>query len=146
MHRTKKCHCRGPSQCGGAKAHKNGANKVKLEYTTLPVRQQRGGDFLGIGRAFKKTFSNPLRGLAAVGTFGMSEAAIRSGQAFKDVTGLKPSKILDVGAPIAAFVGLPEVGLPAKAISFGYKQIGLGRRTKSLHRKNRAPHRKKRKK
>ena len=139
MHRTKKCHCRGPSQCGGAKSHKNGANKVKVEYTTLPV--QRGGDFLGIGRAFKKTFSNPLRGLAAVGTFGMSEAAIRSGQAFKDVTGLKPSKVLDIGAPIAAFAGMPEIGMPAKAVSFGYKQIGLGKK----RRKKRTPkrHRKK---
>ena len=121
---------------------KHGANKVKVEYTTFPV--QRGGDFLGIGRAFKKTFSNPLRGLAAVGTFGMSEAAIRSGQAFKDVTGLKPSKVLDIGAPIAAFAGMPEIGMPAKAVSFGYKQIGLGK--KSLHRKNRVPHRKKRRK
>ena len=136
MHRTKKCHCRGPSQCGGAKSHKNGANKVKLEYTTLPINQH-GGDFLGIGHAFKKTFSNPLRGLAAVGSFGMSEMALRSGQAFKDVTGLKPSKILDVGAPIAAFVGLPEVGLPAKAISFGYKQVGLGKKKRASHRKKR---------
>lgn len=138
MHRSKKCHCRGPSQCGGAKAHKNGANKVKIEYTTLPVRQQ-GGDFLGIGSWAKRVVKNPLRLAAAVGTFGMSEAAIKSGQAFKSVTGVKPSKVLDVGAPIAAFAGMPEVGIPAKAVSFGYKQIGLGK-------KKRAPHRKKRKK
>ena len=141
MHRIKKCHCRGPSQCGGAKAHKNGANKVKVEYTTLPVRQQ-GGDFLGIGSWAKRVVKNPLRLAAAVGSFGFSEAAIKRGQAFKSVTGLKPRKVLDIGAPIAAFAGMPEIGMPAKAVSFGYKQIGLGK--KSLHRKNRVPHRKKR--
>lgn len=145
MKRKKICKCRGSNQCGGSKKLTPAQMKKLMGpvvYRPMPVYGQRGGDFLGISKAFKKTFSNPLRGIAAVGTFGMSEAAIRSGQAFKKITGVKPSKALNILAPAASFLGAPEIGLPAKAVSFGYKQIGLGKKKKRKPRK-RKKHRKK---
>ena len=137
MKRKKICKCRGVSQCGGSKKLTPSQMKRLMGpviYRPMPVYNQYGGDFLGIGSWAKKVVSNPLRLAGAIGTFGMSEAAIKSGEAFKKVTGVKPSKALDIIGPAAAFVGAPEIGLPAKAVSFGYKQIGLGktkRRAKS---------------
>jgi len=91
---------------------------------------QQGGDFLGIGRAFRETFSNPLRAVAAIGTMGASEVAIRGGQAFKKITGVKPSAALDFAlAPIALLA--PQAGVPTKAVSAGYKAIGLGKKKKA---------------
>ena len=132
MKRKKMCKCKGVSQCGGSKKLSPAQMKRLMGpviYRPMPVYgQQRGGDFLGIGSWAKKVVSNPLRLAGAIGTFGMSEAAIKSGEAFKKVTGVKPSKALDIIGPAAAFLGAPEIGLPSKAVSFGYKQIGLGKK------------------
>tara|TARA_R110001606_G_scaffold27702_1_gene88365 strand:- start:66 stop:608 length:543 start_codon:yes stop_codon:yes gene_type:complete len=118
-------------------------------FSTLPVnpklRQQGmghcggrcgqcGGDFLGIGKAFKKIgksiVSNPLRLAAAIGTMGMSESFLTPMQLVGDATGIKPSKVLNVAAPIIGAVGTaagaPELGLGSKFTAIGLKQMGLG--------------------
>lgn len=113
--------------------------KPRREFSTLPVerkaRMQKGGCdyqtggniFDSIASGFKTTFSNPIRGLAAVSTFGASEAAIRSGQLFEKTTGVKPSKALDMALPAVGLLA-PEAAFPTKAVSAGYKAIGLGKR------------------
>lgn len=106
-------------------------------FSTMPVASQRGmgcgchhqhgGDFLGIGRALKKTFSNPLRGIAAVGTFGMSEATIRGMDLAERLTGQKPSTLLKtIGVPLSIASG-GESALPIAATVAGLKMIGKGR-------------------
>ena len=146
MKRKKICKCRGVSQCGGSKKLSPAQMKKimgPVVYRPMPVYGQRGGDFLGIASWAKRVVKNPLRLAGAIGTFGMSEAAIKSGQAFKKITGVKPSKALNVLAPVASFMGAPEIGLPAKAVSFGYKQIGLGKKKKRKHKPKKKRKRKK---
>jgi len=116
-------------------------------FSTLPVNPSRmtqkgmghcgcqyGGDFLGIGKAFSKVgksiVSNPLRLAGAIGTLGLSETFLTPAQLFRDSTGIKPSKILDVAAPVIGAVGTatgnPELALGSKFTSIGLKQVGLG--------------------
>lgn len=105
---------------------------------------QRGGDFLGIGKAFSNVgraiTSNPLRLATAIGTMGMSEAFLTPAQLLKDSTGIKVSKVLDVAAPaigaVGAAAGAPELGFASKLTSKGLKQVGLGKK-KRRKRKNR---------
>jgi len=126
------CSCK---QHGGARMSPAQAKKLMgpvRKFSTLPVRSsqrnaQHGGDFLGIGRAFKKTFSNPLRGIAAVGTFGLSEATIRGMDLAEKVTGQKPSTILKtIGVPLSIASG-GESALPIAATVAGLKMIGKGK-------------------
>ena len=97
---------------------------------------QRGGNiFDAIASGFEEAFSDPLRGIAAVATGGISEAAIRSGQAFEKTTGIKPSKAIDI-AMVPAAMFAPEIALPGAAVSAGYKLIGMGKK-KRLNKSNR---------
>ena len=113
------------------------------DFRTQPVKQkgmghcgmpceQCGGDFLGIGKAFKKVgksiVSNPLRLAAAIGSMGASELMLTPAQLFRDATGIKASKVLDTAAPAIAFVGGPEAALGSKIGSTGLKMVGLGKR------------------
>lgn len=111
-------------------------------FSTLPVnpklRQQGmghcgcqyGGDFLGIGKAFKKIgksiVSNPLRLALGIGSLGLSETFLQPLDLLKSKTGLKGSKILDVAAPVLSAVGGPELALGSKLTSKALKQMGLG--------------------
>ena len=97
---------------------------------------QRGGDFLGIGKAFKKIgksiVSNPLRLALGIGSLGLSETILTPTQLIADAVGVKPSKVLNIAAPIIGAVGTaagaPELGLGSKFTAIGLKQMGLGRR------------------
>ena len=102
--------------------------------------QQHGGNiFSSIAHGFKQTFSNPLRAIAAVGTMGGSEAFIRSGQAFKKVTGIKPSKALGIiGTPLALVTG-GESKIPTAVVGASYKMIGLGKKRRRAKRKVHKP-------
>lgn len=114
------------------------------KFKTLPVkRKQRGmghgcscnqcggNIFDSIGKAFKRTFSNPLRGIAAVGSLGLSETFLQPLDLLKSKTGIKGSQILDVAAPVIGAVGTatgnPELALGSKLTSKALKQMGLGR-------------------
>jgi len=112
---------------------------------SLPRNAQHGGDFLGIGRAFKKTFSNPLRGIAAVGTFGLSEATIRGMDLAEKVTGQKPSTLLKtIGVPLSIASG-GESALPIAAAVAGLKMVGKGKSRRGRPKK-RAPAKKRKRK
>jgi len=115
---------------------------IRRPVTTLPIKKgrfvqegkgcctQRGGNiFDSIASGFEEAFSDPLRGIAAVATGGISEAAIRSGQAFESTTGLKPSKAIDI-AMVPATLLAPEIALPGAAVSAGYKLVGMGKKGK----------------
>lgn len=113
---------------------------------------QYGGDFLGIGKAFKKIgksiVSNPLRLALGIGSLGLSESFLTPMQLVSDATGIKPSKVLNVAAPIIGAVGTasgaPELGLGSKFTAIGLKQMGLGKRRRSKQRvkKKKAPKKK----
>lgn len=123
----KKINC----QCGGSllgDRYGRDMGYPKNFYTAPHVPVQAGSNiFDSIGHAFKKTFSNPLRAIAAVGTLGGSEVALRSADAVEDLTGLKASKIVGiVGAPLAlATAG--ESALPTAAVKAGLQLTGRGR-------------------
>jgi hypothetical protein len=120
-----------------------GPNKlpVRRPVTSLPVKRgrfvqkgqgcgnQRGGNiFDSIASGFEEAFSDPMRGIAAVATGGISEAVIQSGQAFEKTTGVKPSNAIDI-ALIPASLFVPEIAIPGAAVSAGYKMIGMGNRS-----------------
>ena len=108
-------------------------------FNTLPVKTQKGMGHCGkschqcggnifdsIGKAFKRTFSNPARAALAIGSLGMSETFLQPLDLLKSKTGIKGSQILDVTAPIISAVGGPELALGSKFTSIGLKQLGLG--------------------
>jgi len=146
-----KCHCGGSAAATARKRHGSKQrvrhNIGKPIYTTMPVAppilygaghvSQHGGDFLGIGRAFKKTFSNPLRGIAAVGTFGMSEAVLRGADAVESVTGRKASDVVGIiGTPLALATG-GESAMPTAVVKAGLKLVGKGKKKPKRRRKKR---------
>ena len=120
-----------------------GPQFARPRYTTLPVPYiskvaqkgagcgcgQRGGDFLGIGAAFNRFTSNPLRVAAAIGTLGASEVIALPADVFTQTTGVKASKAFDVVAPVIGALA-PEAAMGSKLTSFGLKQIGLGKKKK----------------
>ena len=140
-----------------------GPQYARKRFTTLPIpmreqkgmghgmgcgcgcKGQRGGDFLGIGKAFSKVgraiTSNPLRLATAIGTLGMSEAFLTPAQLLQDSTGIKASKVLSTLAPVigavGAAAGAPELGLASKFTSAGLKQAGFGKRKRKRKRRNR---------
>ena len=112
------------------------------KFSTLPVKQkgmghgcmcnQCGGNIFGdIGRAFKKVgksiVSNPARLALGIGTLGLSEGFLTPAQLLRDTTGIRASKLLDIGAPAISAVGGPELATASKLSSIGLKQFGLGR-------------------
>ena len=108
------------------------------DFRTLPVLRQRGmghcgcqrgGDFLGIGKAFKRFTKNPLRIGAAILTAGASEVIALPADILKHNTGIKASDVLTVGAPVLTAIN-PAGALGTKLTAFGLKQAGLGRRRK----------------
>lgn len=143
-----KCHC------GGSAARKRHGSKQRVRhnigkpiYTTMPVAApvlygaghvyQHGGDFLGIGRAFRKTFSNPLRGIAAVSTFGLSEGVLRGADAVEKITGRKASDVVGIiGTPLALATG-GESAMPTAVVKAGLNLIGKGRKPRKPRRKRR---------
>ena len=147
----KKMHCvcsRNHHQMGGkllSPAALKLLQRQHPDFRTLPIKtkqrgmghcgkpcHQCGGDFLGIGKAFKKIgksiVSNPLRLAGAIGTLGLSETFLTPAQLLRDSTGVKVSKILDTTAPAISAVGGPELALGSKLTSIGLKQVGLGKR------------------
>lgn len=152
--RTKMCKC----QKGGAMLL-TPAQILRLQqpygmnrFSTMPVpvRNQRGmghcgcqygGDFLGIGKAFKKIgksiVSNPLRLAGAISTLGLSETFLSPAQLIRDSTGVKVSTVLDKAAPVLSKVGGPELALGSKLTSIGLKQVGLGKRRRSKSKQKR---------
>ena len=112
------------------------------DFRTLPVKSkqrgmghcgcQRGGDFLGIGKAFSKVgkaiVSNPLRLAGAIGTLGLSETFLTPSQLIRDATGVKTSTVLDKAAPLLSKAGGKELALAGKLTSKGLQMVGLGRR------------------
>lgn len=99
---------------------------------------QCGGDFLGIGRAFKKVgkaiTSNPLRLATAIGTGGLSEMFLTPAQLVGDATGIKPSKAVAVATPVLGLVGTaagaPSLGRAAGFTAKGLKMLGQGKKRK----------------
>ena len=100
---------------------------------------QRGGDFLGLGRAFKKIgrsiTSNPLRLAGAIGTLGMSEAFLTPAQLIGDSLGVKPSKALGVAAPFLGAAFGPEMGMASKGTSQVLGMMGQGKKRKRVVKK-----------
>lgn len=92
---------------------------------------QRGGDFLGIGKAFSKVgkaiTSNPLRLAGAIGTLGMSEAFLTPAQLIGDSLGVKPSKALGVAAPFLGAAFGPEMGMASKGTAQVMGMMGQGK-------------------
>ena len=97
----------------------------------MPCSQCGGNIFDSIGRAFKKVgksiVSNPARLALGIGTLGLSEGFLTPAQLLRDTTGVRASKVLDVGAPAIAAVGGKELALASKLTSKGLKQFGLGK-------------------
>ena len=102
---------------------------------------QRGGDFLGIGKAFSKVgkaiTSNPLRLAGAIGTLGMSEAFITPAQLIGDSLGVKPSKALGVAAPFLGAAFGPEMGMASKGTAQVLGMMGQGKKKRVIKRKGR---------
>lgn len=113
------------------------------DFRTLPVRRKQkgmghgcmcnqcgGNIFDDIGGAFKRTFSNPLRGLAAVSTMGLSETFLQPAEKIGKAVGVKPSVALEKAAPIIGAIGAasgaPELGKASVLTSKGLKMMGLG--------------------
>ena len=89
---------------------------------------QCGGNiFDSIGSAFKRTFSSPLRGLAAVSSLGLSETFLQPLDLLKSKTGVKGSDVLKKAAPVISAVGGPELALGSKLTSKGLSMMGLGK-------------------
>lgn len=116
------------------------------KFSTLPVNpkmtqqgmgcghhcSQCGGNiFDSIGSAFKRTFSNPLRGLAAVSTMGLSETFLQPAELIGKATGTKTSKLLEKAVPVITAVGsaqgAPSLGRAAGLTAKGLKMMGLGK-------------------
>jgi hypothetical protein len=91
---------------------------------------QRGGDFLGIEKAFKKIGNdivhNPLRLAAAIGTGGISETFLTPAQLIGDKVGVKPSKVAGSLAPVVGLMR-PDMGRALGYSATGLKMVGLGR-------------------
>jgi len=100
---------------------------------------QCGGDFLGIGKAFKRIgrsiTSNPLRLAAAIGTMGMSETLLTPAQLVGDAVGVKPSKALGVAAPFIGAAFGPEAGMVSKGTSQVMGMLGQGRKRRKVRKK-----------
>jgi hypothetical protein len=115
---------------------------------TLQVLPQHGGDFLGIGSALSRTFSNPLRGLAAVGTMGLSETFLQPAEAVGKLVGVKPSRALKVASPfigaVGSAIGNPELGMASKGSAEVLEMMGVGKK-KRRKPKRRKPHRRRKK-
>lgn len=94
------------------------------------VGGQVGGDFLGIGSALERTFSNPLRGLAAVSSLGLSESFLQPVEVIGKKVGVKPSEALKKATPIlgqlGSIAGAPELGQASGLTAEALKQMGLG--------------------
>ena len=115
---------------------------------TLQVLPQHGGDFLGIGSALSRTFSNPLRGLAAVGTMGLSETFLQPAEAVGKLVGVKPSRALKVASPfigaVGSAIGNPELGMASKGSAEVLEMMGVGKK-KRRKPKRRKPRRRRKK-
>ena len=133
--------------------------RQKLEASLLPIKgkkqygmghcgRQRGGDFLGIGSALSRTFSNPLRGLAAVGTMGLSETFLQPAEAVGKLVGVKPSRALKVASPfigaVGSAIGNPELGMASKGSAEVLEMMGVGKK-KRRKPKRRKPHNRRKK-
>ena len=142
----------------GKLTQKRAVGLMRPRFRTMPVPYgqtglghcgcQHGGDFLGIGNALSRTFSNPLRGIAAIGTLGMSEALLQPAELVGNIVGIKPSKALELAAPIIGAVGTatgnPELGMASKGTAAVLDLMGAGRRKKKRVVKKRRTKRKKR--
>lgn len=110
--------------------------KIKVQpHPGMPVMV--GGGFFGsIFKPFKKAFSNPLRGLAAIGTLGGSEVVLHSADLAEKITGKKASDLVKIiGTPLAIATG-GESALPTAAVAAGLKIAGKGRKKRKSKVKN----------
>ena len=152
--RDKMCRCH-KKQIGGmmSPAQMKKLMRPVRRFSTMPVRKpkqrgmgcgcQHGGDFLGIGSALSRTFSNPLRGLAAVGTMGLSETFLQPAEAVGKLVGVKPSRALKVASPfigaVGSAIGNPELGMASKGSAEVLEMMGVGKK-KRRKPKRRKPH------
>jgi hypothetical protein len=142
--KLKMCMC----QKGGMLLSPAQLKMITRKVSTLPVKRkqmgmghgcmckQYGGDFLGIGSALKRTFSNPLRGLAAVSSLGLSETFLQPAEAIGKKVGVKPSDALKKATPIlgqlGAIAGAPQLGQASGLTAEALKQMGLGSRRQPI--------------